>query len=268
MHLITHIFNEEFLLPYWLKHHVPMVDHGIVIDYKSTDNSLDIVRELAPDWEIRQSYNKWFVEPDIGEEVMRIERTIDDWKMVLNITEFLLHPDVRGYCKKLEDHDMKAICTTGVIMVDRPSQRSEITDDYLVLQKTFGYFEIDIMENPSTTMMKSCSRTRLLHNYPDGAYTPGRHQNGRAEVQDAELYLCWFGWAPFDYVKERKLQLQHKVPPWQKKRQDWARLYCLDEKKVENMYEQEHTRSYDLLENDTYRKAYEIFRDGIALFSR
>ncbi len=260
MHLITHIFNEEFLLPYWLKHHVPLFDHGTVIDYVSTDNSLDIVRDLAPDWEIRQSCNKWFVEPDIGEEVMRIERGIEGWKMVLNITEFLLHADIRGYCKALEAQGSMGIRTTGVIMVDRPSEISQFTDEPLVLQKTFGYFESDVMKKMSTTLLDGPSRSRLIHRFPDGGYMPGRHYNSRVSHKDPELFLCWFGWAPFDCVKKRKLQIQHKAPVSQKNKQDWASVYCIDENDLERMYEHEHARSYDLLENESYRKAYEGFK--------
>jgi hypothetical protein len=260
MHLITHIFNEEFLLPYWLKHHVPLVDHGIVIDYASTDNSLDIVRELAPDWEIIQSCNKWFIEPDIGEEVMRVERGIGGWKMTLNITEFLLHPDIKGYCHSLDDRNKKAMCTTGVIMVDRPSERSEITDDLLVLQKTFGYFEEDVRTNLSTTMIDKPSRSRLIHCHPDGRYDKGRHVNDHTSEQDSELFLCWFGWTPFDYVKERKQQIQHRVPTSQKSLPDWYKIYCVNDDDLENMYTKEHSRSYDLLDNEKYKRAYENFQ--------
>ncbi len=239
-----------------------MVDHGIVIDYASTDNSLDIVRELAPDWEIRPSCNKWFVEPDIGAEVMRIERGIKGWKMVLNITEFLLYHDIKGYCKELDEQGRKAILATGVIMVDRPTERSEYTDEPLVLQKTVGYFEGDVYEKMSTTLLDAASRSRLLHCYEDGNYMDGRHVSGRCGVRDPELFLCWFGWAPFDHVKGRKLQIQHKAPESQKRRWDWKRLYCIDGDDLEKMYEHEHTRSYDLLENDTYREAYENFKNA------
>jgi FkbM family methyltransferase len=37
--LIGHFRNEEYLLPWWLRHHVPMFDHGVLIDYSSTDAS-------------------------------------------------------------------------------------------------------------------------------------------------------------------------------------------------------------------------------------
>lgn len=53
--VICHIYNEEVYLPYWLSHHRDIFDHGIMVDYNSTDSSLDIVRTLTPHWEIRKS---------------------------------------------------------------------------------------------------------------------------------------------------------------------------------------------------------------------
>src|SRR6516164_5807036 len=50
--LISHFWNEEFLLPYWLRHHLPLFDHGVLIDYTSTDRSVEIIHELAPHWEV------------------------------------------------------------------------------------------------------------------------------------------------------------------------------------------------------------------------
>jgi len=38
MILFSHIYNEEYLLPFWLKHHKKIFDHGVIIDNFSTDN--------------------------------------------------------------------------------------------------------------------------------------------------------------------------------------------------------------------------------------
>ena len=46
--LISHFFNEEFLLPYWIQQHAPMFDMAILLDYNSTDRSLEIIRREAP----------------------------------------------------------------------------------------------------------------------------------------------------------------------------------------------------------------------------
>ena len=41
--VICHFRNEEVLLPFWLRHHALLFDHGILIDYGSV-----IVHVMAP----------------------------------------------------------------------------------------------------------------------------------------------------------------------------------------------------------------------------
>src|SRR5688572_26886033 len=88
--VICHFRNEEVYLPYWLRHHRCLFDHGILIDYGSTDHSLEIIRALVPSWEVRPSRNHQFHSVAIDTEVMDIEIQISGWKMCLNVTEFVM----------------------------------------------------------------------------------------------------------------------------------------------------------------------------------
>ena len=38
---LIHIYNEEYLLPFWLYHHKDMFDDILIIDYRSNDKSID-----------------------------------------------------------------------------------------------------------------------------------------------------------------------------------------------------------------------------------
>lgn len=78
--VISHVRNEEWLLPFWLAHHVPMFEHGIIIDYASTDRSVAVVKEMAPHWEVRPSRNKIFNSKACDAEVETIEHTVSGWK--------------------------------------------------------------------------------------------------------------------------------------------------------------------------------------------
>ena len=73
--LVSHFYNEDYLMPWWLEHHKDMFDHGIMIDYSSTDNSVDIIKEICPHWEIRQSRNQFFGAREIDAEVEDINQT-------------------------------------------------------------------------------------------------------------------------------------------------------------------------------------------------
>jgi len=93
--VITNIFNEEYLLPFWLKYHKNVFDHGIVIDWCSTDKSVSIIREICPTWEIRQTKNMVNGNPcfetySADREIMEIERTVPGYKIFLNVTEWLM----------------------------------------------------------------------------------------------------------------------------------------------------------------------------------
>jgi len=50
--VLSIIQNDEYLLSFWLDHHKNIFKHGIIIDYSSTDSSLQIIKNLCPTWEI------------------------------------------------------------------------------------------------------------------------------------------------------------------------------------------------------------------------
>lgn len=90
--IITHLYNEEYLLFWWLNHHKNIFDHGILIDYNSNDRSLEICKSICPSWDVIQSVNTDFNAKNADIEVQYYETKIDGWKISLNVTEFLVGP--------------------------------------------------------------------------------------------------------------------------------------------------------------------------------
>lgn len=179
MYLISHFLNEELFLPHWLRHHVPMFEHGIMIDYGSTDRSVEIIREMAPHWEIRKTVNTKFVEPLINNEVEAIEQELPPgaWKLALNTTEFLVCPDLRVFVQNFEEEfpHLPGFRATGVIMIDSPEEENqEITDAPLVLQRRHGVVERRGEPNLITWSFTP-SRCRFMHKLSSGHYAIGRH---------------------------------------------------------------------------------------------
>jgi hypothetical protein len=74
--IISHFYNEEYLLPWWLEHHKKYFNHGIMINYASTDNSVSIIRQACPDWTVINSRNKFFDAKLIDDEVSDIESNV------------------------------------------------------------------------------------------------------------------------------------------------------------------------------------------------
>lgn len=98
--LISHFFNEEFLLPYWIRHHASMFDSAILIDYGSTDKSIEIINEMAPaTWRVVSSSTGTSFFPgndgNDGDVKSYESQHVNEWKIALTITEFLVYPRFR-----------------------------------------------------------------------------------------------------------------------------------------------------------------------------
>lgn len=256
--LISHLWNEAYLLPYWLRHHYPLFDHGVLLDYGSTDGSVEIARQLAPGWEVRPSRNEWFDAQLVDAEVMDVEREFGGWKLVLNTTEFVLCHDLPLYVRWMERYrpDVYGIWGYDLAAVDALGERDrEVTDLPLYFQKRWGY-------HPGG------ERSRLLHRRPDGQYGTGRHSSPVVgKVLDDGLFVVWFGWSPMRHVTGRKLQIQQRIPPRDRAaRQGWQHIVTPTE--LEARYQVEAAKAYDLWErHPTYRElvGYLALRAGVVL---
>jgi hypothetical protein len=223
--VICHFRNEEVYLPYWLAHHTRLFDHGILLDYGSTDRSAAIIRELAPHWEVRPSRNREFHSLAIDAEIMDVERGVPGWKMCLNVTEFVLHHDLHEYLDEFAAlHPGAAgVVTTGFILQDRPEQLGvPLTAAPLWEQRHFGCPEPDPGDGGLV------GRGRLLHRAPDGRYGPGRHSNGVSDLREPPLYLFWYGWCPLALKVQRNCDTAPRVPESDRRR-GWGRHHLLGE---------------------------------------
>lgn len=199
--VITHFFNEEYLLPWWLMHHRKFFDHGIMINYDSTDRSVDIIKEYCPTWDIVTSRNRQFGAVECDYEVMDYEASVKGWKTCLNVTEFMI-----GDFSLLDDKPNQLLVAPCYIMVDSDtSNNDKLTyDEPLIKQKPHGIF-YDPAE--PITIERCC---RGIHNMPRYEYTTGRHF---MQPNTYGLQVLWYGYSPLTRrMLDRKLQIQHRIP--------------------------------------------------------
>ena len=142
--VITHFYNEEYLLPFWIKHHREIFDHGIFINYKSTDKSVDLIKKYAPSsWQIVDSENDSFDGNLCDLEVMRYEQRVKGWKIALNVTEFFICPNIDDIEKECSKNDFNGFKTQGIIVVDHQPDQEINLDIPIINQKCHGFLEQD-----------------------------------------------------------------------------------------------------------------------------
>jgi hypothetical protein len=199
--ILTNIYNEEYLLPMWLEHHKKIFDHGIIIDYWSTDNSVEICKKICPTWEIRTTKNESFGAIEIDKEFMEIENQLDGIKMILNTTEFLfVDKPLSDYFTKNEPESF-AIEAYGPhsLETERPTTIKELIKECL---------------RPDVKYIFEYMRGhRNLHSFPTGSYGLGRHSWHLPTTVIKDAVLLWTGYFPWneDMIK-RKLQIRTHIP--------------------------------------------------------
>jgi hypothetical protein len=82
--VLTHFYNEEYLLPIWLEHHKKIFDFGILIDYNSTDRSVEICKNICPHWQVFSSMNEYFEAHSNDSEIEFYEKQIPGFRIALS----------------------------------------------------------------------------------------------------------------------------------------------------------------------------------------
>jgi hypothetical protein len=213
--VLCHFFNEEHLLPWWLKHHKAIFDHGIMIDYASTDRSRDIIKEICPTWEIRPSRNEYFTPKAIDAEVMDIEATLTDWRICLNVTEFLYGNTDHLISKPGNKFQYMLANYVFVDMEDLAKGPVHLFHDKpLHEQRCWGYFAPDYPNRePNFSLAHPNRLNRAMHNFTIPYFDDGRHYPDTDHMFD-DLAIFYYGHADISEAGiKRKEQIQTKVSP-------------------------------------------------------
>jgi hypothetical protein len=195
--VICHFYNEEYLLPWWLKHHKEIFSDGLMINYGSTDNSIKIIQEICPHWKIVETKNKYFGAIEIDREIEEYEKFIEGYRIVLNVTEFLI-----GNFSILENIENDLFIPMAA-MGDTPYQVGEYPDINLPLtiQRVHGH----------NTDIELTQGSRILHTNKNIKYPTGRHYWHTRNTSD--FLILRYKHSPWnDKFIQRKMQIGSKQP--------------------------------------------------------
>lgn len=208
--VISHIFNEEYLLPFWLEHHMNIFDHGIIIDYCSTDRSVEIIHKHCPNWEIIKTRNlnadgsPNFKADDVDREVSNIESRIHGYKICLNTTEFL--------CLTKPKKEILNILSANLYYCIKMHH---------IMNKKQNFYPknaVDFFKGIELIGFAPSRGHRILHSDNYLNYTVGRHShntnNHENNIYNHELFfILWARFYPCNKnIFERKLQIQQNIP--------------------------------------------------------
>jgi len=206
-------YNEEWLLPFWLKHHREIFDHGILINYRSTDRSVDIIRELCPTWEIRDTRNGNFDPGSVDSEIVDVERDVQGWCVALNIPEFI----IGNYSYMDDDPNPKQILTAQYSFIDMERREEPYFLDHtrpLYQQRWWGVggCEAEWEKFKGKSIGTPTRSPRSIHNHPIGYPTTGRHYWGQ-EGSHSDLVIFYYASASLEEASiKRRMQIQTQAP--------------------------------------------------------
>lgn len=199
--VITHFHNEERMLQWWLPHHQKLFSDGILINHASTDRSVEVCRDLAPNWRVVDTELENFDAINNDFEVMKHEASVAGWKVALNVTEFLVVDRFDEKLAQMQAADKWAFKTQGVIMVDKDPANQARIDLPLVQQKHHGFIERRFRHRVvlSGKKVSKLTRQRVIHRHMTGGYGPGRHKSFRkTEGVEHDAFVFWYGFCPWD----------------------------------------------------------------------
>ena len=128
LHIYTVCWNEQELLPYYLRHYSQFAERIVVYDNQSTDATADIVRACSKAEHRIYDTGGVFDDP----EILRIKNTAykesrgqADFVVVGDVDEILYHPQMADLLQKYKREGVTLPKTRGIDMVSWRFPRSK-----------------------------------------------------------------------------------------------------------------------------------------------
>jgi ectoine hydroxylase-related dioxygenase (phytanoyl-CoA dioxygenase family) len=248
--IISHIFNEEYLLPFWLEYHKKIFDNGIIIDYFSTDKSVEIIKKICPNWKVIKTKNlnsqggPNFQADLIDVEVMEVEKTIlNSYKICLNTTEFLMVRSKDSLLKLLKPDYIYGIKELHAFNVNKDIYPKNLYD--LIDNITHYLYDITYKDR----IVRFLHSSNFLH------YHVGRHDvitksRRIIDLETKDIFIFWLGFYPYnqEFIK-RKLQIKNNIPKSDFESKAGFQHFWT-ENQIDEVFEERFNKSLEICKND------------------
>ena len=224
--LYTFLYNEQEILPYFLKHYSQFVNKIVVYNNMSTDNSIQILNDWKEcEIEIRDyDTNNQYDEASLMNFRSNCWKECNsDYVIVCDMDELLYHPDLIGFIKKQSYVDY--FTPTGYNMVGEEvptDYTKQIYDIIKVGTKHIGYSKCVLFKR------KNVNET----NYSAGAHLSSFQGTERLiNCTTDELKLLHYKWLSFDYVYNKHTHYGERRSEHSKKN-GWGGHYGLSKERM------------------------------------
>lgn len=212
--LVGHFWNEQYLLPWWIKHHREMFDEAILLNYGSTDRSMHEIKKHAPSsWKVVDSRHQMLSAAELEKEIQEIESGISGWRICLTIAEFLFGSLDRENMMFPINHsyqpgrDNRAHFVPCFKVHDWNPEGSLDHKTPLSMQSWMG---LDCRLGPGENF--NIRPPRLFHNIDGLAYPVGRHYWGHEAFVAKEMVIVHYANSiSSPDMLARRLSMQTKI---------------------------------------------------------
>jgi glycosyltransferase involved in cell wall biosynthesis len=122
-------WNEEILMPHFLKHYGEFADKIYLYDNGSTDETLQIIKE-CPQANVKQFNTNNKIRDDAYLVIKNHcwKNSNADYVIIVDTDEFLYHPDIRSYLKEYSHYDVFAPSYWDMIVNHIPQSDEILTE--------------------------------------------------------------------------------------------------------------------------------------------
>lgn len=214
--LVSHHRNEEMLMPFFIIQHAPMFDHAILIDFISTDKTLEILDKYAPpSWRVENStIGEVFDAIKTDQQVMVWEQQYpDDWTLALTTTEFLVHPNFRSELYRHQIRNPRPVIRHYRVWYMMGNDTTPLRHFTSLVNQRHQFLDSE----PIFIRFLHVG-TSFTHKYDYGRhnYTEVRRKRQKKNRKPQEIshegFIMKWVWTPWPEVAQRKLDVGKTIP--------------------------------------------------------
>ena len=203
IHVYSIVRNDEYILPYFLRHYSIFADKIFIIDDHSTDNTREVATSFPKVELLNFEYNRGFNEDDFNNTLessyKKHSRGIADWVMCVDSDEFIYHKDIINVLQEQCNAGSQVLKTDGYTMVSEknPDKDGQIYDECKMGMRTKQY-DKTVVFNPKIDI--TFGHGRHITNIPKGI-----------EVVDVGLLLLHYRYLSKEYFIKRSNHLYDRA---------------------------------------------------------